>query len=394
MNVRLYLSSILLCSITSVSFAEDSNHSNAPFILDQSQGVFFESYSTSGFTQALLASKDSFGYRQVVLGGMLEADVQHWQGNTIMIQNPEGLYTRDTAFYLTEATFDVMANLNPLMTLYASTELSAIGQGGESGNYMNLPYAFIMIGNPEKTPFYCYGGYNAISFGQFQSSGGWDYPLTSNYFQPQTAPAFSVGYQDKQWNISTSVFDDQTLYENHMVYMLNYQNKLEHFHYGLGAGYLTHLDLNTTGGVNVNRNFPRNSANMNAGNITDAYLNLGYDALTLSGEYLRGTQKILMNLDKPSAYGIALQYSPIINKINYTAGLSYSRSLHLENVSAFLNGQDQIPYACVGLQNSWAANVTRNFLGEWLYIGLNAERDLTYENQKTYTLTLDATAYL
>lgn len=390
MRIHAKLTSILLGLMAGASQAQAAS----PFVLDRSQEVFFEDFSTSRFTQDLLSTKDRFGYKQVVLGGMLETDLQHWQGDTILIQNPDGQYTHGTQFYLTEATFDVMANLTPYTTLFTSAKFTAIGQGGENGNDLSLPYSFIMLGNPEKTPFYAYAGYNAISFGQFKSSGGWDYPLTSNYFQPQTAPGISMGYQDTHWNASASVFDDQVLYENHLVYMLHYQNTLKRFHYGAGAGYLSHLDLNTTGGANTNRVFPKSHENMNAGDVADAYLNLGVDDVTLFTEYLKGSKKILMNTDTPSAYGLTLQYTPSIDDTHYTAGLSYSRSLHLEDISAFVSGQDQIPYASIGLQDAWAASVTRNFFGEWLYVGLSAERDVTYDDQKTYTLTLDATAYL
>lgn len=391
---RALLLSLPITLSSSLCYSEITDHQAQPFILDQSQDVYFEEYSVSSFTQSLLNDKDKFGYTQVILGGMAEADLQHWRGDSIVTQNPGEIYNHDTAFYLTQVTLDVMANLTLYTTLFTTASLSAIGQGGESGNYANLPYAFILIGNLEQYPLYFYGGYNAITFGQFQSSGGWDYPLTSDYFQPQVSPSISLGYQNKDWNVSTTVFTDQVLYENHMVYNIAYQHTLNKINYNMGAGYLTHLDLSTTGDVNINRSFFRDEPNMNTGNVADAYLTLGYDALSLSGEYVRGSKAVLMNTEKPSAYGFALRYSPSINDINYIAGISFSRSIHLKDVSTILSGQDQIPFASDGLKNIWAASLTRNFFGSWFYLGLNAERDLTYADQKTYTLTLDATAYL
>lgn len=376
-----------LCLLCTTVYAE-------PFILDKSQDIFFESLSVSTFTQNILNAKNSYGFKQVVLGGMAEFDWQHWQGNTLYTQDPGGTYSHDTALYFTQTTFDILANLNPWTTLFTTASLSAIGQGGESGNYLNLPYAFLLFGNLDKSPLYMYGGFNAISFGRFASSGGWDYPLTSTYFQPQVSPGISLGYQNSKLNISTTVFTDQTLYENHMVYNFLYQNNDHFINYGFGAGYLTHLDLNTTGDVNINRNLIKGLTNMQAGNVIDINANIGYKALSLTSEWLTGSEKILMNYEKPIAFGTTLTYSPIVDDIYYSAGLSYSKTIHLKDVSTMLAGQDQIPYVAIGLQNSWAASVSRNFFGDWLYLSLNTQRDVTYDNQKTYTFTLDATAYL
>ncbi len=386
---------LLLTLFSACSYAQAENNSAlSPFILDKSQDVYFESFSVSTFTQNLLNSRNSFGDKQVVLGGMAEFDWQHWQGNTLYTQDPGGTYSHDTALYFTQTTLDIMANLNPLTTLFTTASLSAIGQGGESGNYLNLPYAFLLFGNIDKFPVYVYGGYNAISFGKFNGSGGWDYPLTSMYFQPQVAPGISIGYLNKNLNISTTVFTDQVLYESHLVYNLLYQNNDHLINYGFGAGYLSHLDLNTTGDVNINRNLPKGLSNMEAGDVFDLNANIGYKAWCLSSEWLTGSEKILMNYEKPIAFGTALTYSPVVDDIYYSAGLSYSKTIHLKDVSTMLSGQDQVPYVAIGLQNSWAASVSRNFFGDWLYLSLNAQRDGTYDNQKTYTFTFDATAYL
>ncbi|HEU5280483.1 MAG TPA: DUF3573 domain-containing protein [Gammaproteobacteria bacterium] len=384
---------LTLCSACAAAEAENNTHL-PPFILDRSQNVFFEDYSVSTFTQNLFGVKNSFGSKQVVLGGMAELDLQRWQGDTINTQDQAGTYTHDTALYFTQTTFDVMANLTPWVTLFTTASLSGIGQGGESGNYLNLPYAFLLFGNIEQCPLYVYGGYNAISFGKFNTSGGWDYPLSSTYFQPQVAPGVSLGYQNKKINVSTTVFTDQVLYENHMVYNLLYQNNDHLINYGFGLGYLTHLDLNTTGDVNVNRNISKENASMEAGNVADLNGNVGYKDFSLSAEWLRGSEKVLMNHAKPIAFGTTLTYSPTLNDTYYSAGLSYSKTIYLKDVSTMLAGQDQIPYASVGLQNSWAASVTRNFFGDWFYASLNAQRDVTYDNKKTYTFTVDGTAYL
>lgn len=393
MKSRAICALIALGSACAQAEAEHSTHLT-PFILDQSQNIFFEDFSVSTFTQELFSVKNKFGSKQVVLGGMAEFDFQHWQGDTLLTQNPMGTYSNDTALYFTQTTFDVMANLTPWAMLFTNASLSAIGQGGESGNYLNLPYAFILIGNIEASPFYIYGGYNAISFGQFNGSGGWDDPLTSNYFQPQVSPSVSVGYQNNYMNLSTTVFTDQTLYESHMVYNLTYQNNDHFINYGFGAGYLTHLNLNMTGDVNINRNLTKEGDNMQAGNVIDLNGNLGYNNVSISAEFLRGTDTVLMNRDKPAAFGSTLTYSPTIGDINYSTGISYSKTLNLKDVSTIVTGQDQIPYVAVGLKNSWAASVTRNIFTRWLFLGLNLERDATYDNQKTYTFTMDATAYL
>lgn len=386
---------LMLCLASGCAFADSEHKSHLPpFILDQSQDVFFEAFSVSTFTQSLFHVKNKFSHNQVVLGGMAELDLQHWQGDKLLTQNPTGTYTQDTAFYFTQAIFDVMANLTPWTTLFTSASLSAIGQGGESGNYLNLPYAFILIGNVDQSPFYLYGGYNAISFGKFNSSGGWDYPLTSTYFQPQVSPGLSLGYQTEKINVSTSVFTDQVLYQNHLVYNLLYQNNDHALNYGFGAGYLTNLNFNMTGDVNINRNIIKEKANMEAGSVSDLNGNIGYENISLSAEYLRGSEKILMNREKPAAIGTTLTYSPTIDDTYYSAGLSYSKTIHLKDVSTILAGQDQIPYVAVGLENSWAASLTRSFFGSWFYGSLNLQRDSTYENQHTYTLTLDGTAYL
>lgn len=393
MKPRAIYALIALCSACAQAAPEHSTHL-PPFILDQSQGVFFEDFSDSTFTQQLFRVKNKFGDKQVVLGGMAEFDLQHWRGDTLQIQDPEGTYSNDTAFYFTETTFDVMANLTPWMMVFTNSSLSAIGQGGESGNYFNLPYAFILLGNIEASPFYIYGGLNAISFGEFNGSGGWDEPLTETYFEPQDSPGLSIGYQRNHVSMSATLFTDQVLYETHFATSFLYQNNDNLLSYGLGFGYLTHLDLNTTGDVNINRNLPKSKSNMATGKVVDLNGNIGYNNLSFSAEYLSGSKAVLMNADKPIALGTTLTYTPTFNNVNYAAGLSYSKTLHLKDVSTIVAGQDQIPNVTVGLKNSWAASLTRNFIEPWLFVSINAQRDLTYENQKTYTLTLDAIAYL
>jgi hypothetical protein len=193
--------------------------------------------------------------------------------------------------------------------------------------------------------------------------------------------------------LNATNFRDQRLYQAHSAYSLKYSNTIKSFRYSIGAGYLTHLNFNTTGWPSLDLSGIPVEANLNTGNVKDINATIRYQRITLLGEYLVGMQNVNINNHHPNAFSIALQYTPNIFGTNYLFGINYTKSNNLAGVPAALPGQDQLALAAAGVKNAWAVNITRSFT-KWFGVGLAAERDVTYKNLHTYAYTLDLSAYL
>lgn len=364
--------------------------------LDQTHDVIFEQFSNTAFSLNLLQAKNKFALQSLNFGGMAEGDLQYWHGDKILTTVPN-TYQSGFSPYLTEAVIDVMININTWSTAFFSAAGSNIWQGGPDGNYTYIPRAFIVVGNLDKFPVYFTMGMNSIPFGVFTGTGTWDQPLTYAYFYPQQAPQLSLAFYKNNWNASATGYNDMVYHVNHFVCNLAYNNTFKSFKYGFGAGYLTNLSLNTTGSPRVSASSRKNGMTQNksdAGQILDLNASLAYKLVTLTGEYVWGSNQIALNDNTPSTLSATLSYVPVIYGEDTTFGISYSKSLHVNNVPTTLAGQDQVLQVASGLKNTLAASASRSIFKKFLALGLAAERNVTYTNQQTYTYTLDLTAYL
>ena len=215
--------------------------------MDQSQNILFEQFSPSTFALQLLQAKKQFHPGDLILGGLVEGDLQYWAGDTINLA-PPGVYQQGHGLYFTQASFDVMGNVTPWSAVFLSVADSHVGRPGASGNNIYLPHAFIALGKLDAFPLYATLGINTIPFGIFIGTGSVDTPLTAAYFNPIQAPQFSLAYYKNGWNLSAAAYSDEVTHHNNVAYSVYYSKVSNTVSYSAGAGYLT--DLNTAAAGN------------------------------------------------------------------------------------------------------------------------------------------------
>ncbi len=361
---------------------------------DQSQDVYFEQFDANLFSLELLQAKDKFQNHDVIVGGSFQVDAQHWNGDRI-----EASYQKGTDLYFTQATLDLMTKVNSWATLFGSAAEAYIGNMGPAGNTFFSPHAFALFGNLNQFPVYLTTGINDIPFGVFTGTGPWDTPLTANYFNPSQAPQISLAFYKKGWNIAATEFNDQTNYKNHMAYSLYYKKTIEKFGYTAGIGYATALQANANNNAvaraqHVKRRSISNTEKL--GDVLDLNGSVTYNNLTLLGEYDRGTQNVLANRDRPSAYSLVINYIKNLWGRDTTFGAGYSETFHLKDVPTGLQGNNGLSSAPSGLKNAWSLNVSRAIFSDNVELGADWQRATTYptathsngKNSNTYTLDL------
>ncbi|MDX1901091.1 MAG: LbtU family siderophore porin [Gammaproteobacteria bacterium] len=377
-----------------VSLCALASPSTTPGIhLDQSKNILFDQFYTNTFSLQVLQSKDQFNSHDLILGGSLQLDAQHWQGDKIETST-HSIYQNDSGFYMTQATFDMMLNAGRWSTFFVSMTDNYIARGGPGANYIYFPHAFMTFGNLQEFPAYTTLGISTIPFGVFAGVGPWDTPLTAAYFNSQQAPQISLAYDEKGLNAVVTAFSDEANHENHFAWSVYYNKDGDIFSWSAGAGYLTDLKSNSVGIPAVRRDDrKRGTPIYDMKGVKDLSGNLRYRQVTLIGEYVRGTKTLGVNHGAPFAYAISASYTPKIAGKDTTFGLTYSATRQMKDVPASLSGEDGIPLALAGLKSSWALGVSYPIL-KILSLGCEIEKEITYSNKNTYTGTFDVVAYL
>lgn len=374
--------------------AKNNSQQMGKIRLDQSNNIVFEQFSSNAFPLNLLQVKHKFNNKDLVVGGSAQFDFQHWQGNKI-VTTPLQEYDQSTQGYFTQLTIDVMSNMNnDWSTIFLSLADSHIGQNDQNGNYVYVPQAFLLFGNLDKTPLYLTLGIDTIPFGVFTGSGQWNMPLTASYFNPAQSPLASIGFYKYNLNAVITEYEDQSNFTHHTVYSLYYNNHIHSFNYGIGTGYLTHLQSNSTGNAGNNPRRNRIISPFNFGNALDFNANIGYGPFALTGETVSGSHKAGINRGKPQAFAESITYTHVLFGKDATFGIGHSHSLGLHDVPTTLEGQDAIPLAASGMKNAWVLSVTRPVINKYFSLGFDAEKDELYDKKRTYTYTLDLIAYL
>jgi hypothetical protein len=392
-NVKICLFLNITISLLPCAYAAQNDNYHGKLALDQSQNIYFEKFSPSTYSLELLNARNKFDYETLVIGGLVEGDLQYWQGNNILL-TPSGNYQTGNGLYLTQATIDTMANITKWGTAFLSISEMQIGQGGSSGNYVYLPHAFITIGNLDSFPIYLTLGINSIPFGVFTGSGIWDTPLTSAYFNPLLGQQINLAFYKNNLNINAVAYRDEVNYEYHFVSSISYNNTFGDFNFNLGAGFLTNLKTNSTGNIGTVNNRKSESPIENIGNVVDTNASIGYKLVALNGEFLTGSNKINDTANKPSAYSMTLSFTPTLFKKITTFGINRSVSLALNNIPATLPGRDNVELASSGLKSTWAVSASRSIYKDNITLGLDAVRALTYGGLYTYAYTMDLLIYI
>ncbi|MEO8401667.1 MAG: LbtU family siderophore porin [Gammaproteobacteria bacterium] len=358
---------------------------------DLSKNVLFEGFAPDTFSLQLLQAKNSFHKYDLVFGGSVEADLQQWQGDKILM-SPYGIYQSGTGAYLTQATLDIMENFSSWSTLFFSVADSHIGRPAPNGNYIYLPHAAAVLGNLDKLPVYLTLGISSIPFGIFTGSGTWDSPLTASYFSPNQAPQISLGYFKNGWNFAAAGYSDQVNHENLFAYNASYTKSNDTYSYSLGAGYLNDLKSNTTG--EPSNQTKQNLDGQDMGAIVEFNASVVYREVGLNGEYLRGNAILQPNTDIPKAFAITATYTPTIAGKDTPFGITYSKTIHLNLIPGTLTGANTLQLAADGLRTNWACSVSRPIFTPNIYLGFDFERSTTYTDHHTYTGTVDLTAFI
>lgn len=380
-----------LC-VTVCAFANnDPRYPQNGIHLDQSKDVYFDQFSQNQYSLQLLQAKNKFTLQDLILGGSGEFDLQHWGGNKLLVI-PPGAYTNGNGFYLTQMTFDAMANVSEWTTGFISVSDTHVGQNSPQGNYIYLPHAFFVFGNVDRAPVYLTFGINTIPFGVFTGGGAWDTPLTANYFLPSQAPQLSLAYFKNGLNAVATAYSDETNHDNIFAYSVYYTKSINTFTYSIGASYLTDLKTNSTGGLTqaIRRSVP----GFDMGAIADLSAGLQYKIFGLNAEYVRGGMSVGLNRANPNAMAITVTVTPKIANKDTTFGLTHSKTNYFRNIPTSLAGMDAVPLAASGLKSNWSFSVSRNIFVDFINLGLNLQKSITYSNLDTYTGTLDLTAYL
>lgn len=385
----LIIAALLISSIAEAAIAPKYE---GKIILDQSKDVLFEDFSQNTFSLQLLQTKKTFDHKSLVLGGVLEADLQHWHGNRILTTNPS-FYQTGSGLYLTQATFDIMANPNHWGMVFLSVSGTQLGQGGSSGNYYYSPQSFLLLGNLDRFPVYATIGISTIPFAPFVGGDVWSTPLTYSYFNPQQAPQISIAYFKNNLSLDATFYNDEINHEDHWVAAVNYNNNYRNLTYSAGAGYVSNLKTNSTGDIGtLGTRVTIPDADM--GKVWDVNATIGYQLLSFSAEYLQGSSQVMGNYGKPGAYCLTASFAPTLYNQTTTFGITRSMSMGLSGVPTTLTGQDGVLLANSGLKNSWLINVSRPIFRKNISLSLDAERAVAYGNQITYAYTLDLLFYL
>lgn len=381
---------VFLTSLARAAVPPDAKH-NGKATLDLFKDVNFSLYEDPQFSNQLMQDKNKFETKTIVFGGYGEFDLQHWQGNKIFTIPPPNRYHNGSGFYFTNFTLNTMTNFTHWGSAFFSVANTHIGQSEPNGNYIYIPHAFLLFGDLEKTPFYLTLGISSIPFGSFLGTGIWDIPLTSDYFNPQQAPQVSLAFYKNNWNLSVTEFDDEINHDSHFVYNISYTENNTPMMFGAGTALLTNLKSNMTGNPTVNRR-GRTIAN-DMGNAWNINSSIGYQIVKLTGEYVVGSHRVDDNHGKPAAFGAVLFLTPTLWNGITTFALSYSQTFHLQDIPTTLSGLNQTALTAAGLKRSWAASISRP-ISKYFQIGLDAEKDVTYDNAQTFTYTLDLIAYI
>ncbi len=396
-HIQFLLVSLLATSFSAAALADSSTDKNIQPVgihLDQSQNVLFEQFGANTFSLQVLQNKDKFNNHDLILGGALQTDLQHWNGGNRINTVSNGVYESGNDLYFTQATFDIMGNFTPWLTGFFSVADGHVAQAPPDGNDIFLNRSFLVLGNVNQFPLFLTAGINTLPFGVFAGSGVWDTPLTGAYFNPSQAPQLSLAFFKNGWNASATIYSDEVNHVNHNVFSIYYNKTINKFSYSLGAGYLTRLATNTTGTPLRARTNRRQASGFNMGNIKDFNGSIGYGPVSLSGEYDCGSDKVNGNTDVPQAASVTVTYTTPIAGKDTTFGVSRSRSFDFKNVPVALVGADAVPLASSGIRDALALSVSRPIFRNNFSLGANFEENRTYDNKNTYAGTIEFYAYL
>lgn len=365
----------------------------------------FGMMSDTNFNLQVLQAKQSSGFtKPIVIGAYLEADPQIW-GGTLNTTGSQGVgYKQGASIYLTSAKLYAMGNIGDWVSTFLSFQPATSNAASTT-----FDQAFITFGNLNKNPLFLTAGKSYLPFGTFAGNGPWSNSLTTNDFRTQQTNQINLGFYQNGLTLNFAVANDGTDTRNNgssygsnmgvFVYNVFYNKSYANsFNYSVGASYLTDIR-----GLNNNVGGAYNAANGLSGGKNGAYdLNgsIGYKQVTLNAEYASTTDSATnangTSTGVMSSWMTTLSYSPVLAGQVTVFSLGYSQSSNMANVPYYVSGSyNSLPTTGLGqgFKQQWIAFVQRPVLFKNMYIGPEFDYAKTYNNQYTWTGTVDISAY-
>ena len=358
------------------------------------------------FALGIMQDKANFT-QPLVLGGNLEADLQTWGGSFSTITPSGATYNNGSAFSLTAANLDFMANMGDWVTGFMSIQGNV---GGNAGSPPTVDKAFLLFGNLQRNPLFFTAGEIYLPFGIFNGNGPWSNNLDTDAFRISKTNQLTLNFFQKGFYTSFAWFDDPANNSlTDFTYNISYTQSGT-LNYTLGAGYLYDIRDTNSGigaaypgpGTGGNTTPTTNTVSGGHNGAFDLNASLAYGHYNLNGEYdftERGASNLNgTNTGPLGAWNVAAGYGTLFWNIPTNFQVGYSATHNMNNVPTQLWGmanvgpQSQTSDSNAGVQHNWLVSMTNQFFPN-VYMSPEYQYSTLYNGTHTWTLTYDISAY-
>jgi Protein of unknown function (DUF3573) len=347
--------------------------------------------------QILLAKQNNGFTKPLVVGGYIEGDFQSWNGS---LNIPSANYQKGTNFYLTTVELYALGNMGSWTSAFASFQ-PAVNNNATT----TFDQAFLTFGNLSKNPLYFMVGESYLPFGTFAGNGPWSNSLTTNDFRVSSTNQLNLGYYQNGLQLNLAVANGASNTRNGGTYGQNLENFIYNlyysksysnsFNYGAGASYMSDIR-----GLSSNVGSAYNSTITGGKNgAYDLNAAIGYKQVTLNAEFASTTSAATNNNGTStgilSSWMTTLSYAPVLRGQVTTFSVGYSQSHNMANIPYTVSGKaSNSPTTGIGqgFKNQWIAFIQRPLVTN-VYLSPEFDYATTYNNQHSWTGTLDISAY-
>ena len=265
---------------------------------------------------------------------------------------------------LLQANQAIVAHAGPWATGYLETLFSdvftfpAFNQGS-----FQVRQAYVVLGNPEATPFYAFAGKKNVSFGDFSTLSPFTQAVPWHYFAP-LAEGVGAGWAAAGWNVTATALNgsrgirvadsEERGHLNNFAANLSYAwQPTDRVRVQVGGGYLhaTIYDGTTAEHINPQITGPRNGAW-----DVNGHVRLG--GLHLAGEYVQTLEPWPVTAHEVQAYRTELAYdftpagAPLWLSASWSEGLQGASGVPWESNAQLVLGAKYTfnPYAMLSLE--------------------------------------------
>ncbi|MBK2123796.1 DUF3573 domain-containing protein [Fangia hongkongensis] len=357
---------------------------------------------SSQLALGMLKQRNHYPDRALVVGGVLESDMQAWSGSKVVYEDPDtnktAYYQSGRGIYLTQASLFAAANLGH----YVTTEVNLLG---DQNNAPIINEAVALFGNLQESPFYAMVGKSAFPFGTFAGGGVWTPSLGQMLFSPYYVTNLELGYSHYGVNSTLTAFqtDDQS---SNFAYAIFYKKATKNYNYGVNVGYL--YNVNGSGNTTFDAITNPSIGNKTRIGALDAEYALGYKAVSLSMGVAEATDKsTLTNNGYAGAWYAQLALSPTLWGRETDFSLAYNGAYNSNNLPVILSGSavneytttpelnanNAVELSGTGANKLVIGSIQRPFFTTDVLLGLEYAYMHFYNHGHTNTYTLDLSVY-